>query len=135
VILSFLNKYREGGILLLRAGVGLMLVCSGFPIVAGGSGHWRAAAPVVTQFFHITSHLAFWGGLVAFSELIGGGLLILGLMSRVVCLILAIAILCAGIAHIRHHPSLNVITLVLTQVFIAFALLLIGPGKYSFDKD
>ena len=135
MILSFLNKYREGGILLLRVGVGLILVCAGFPVVAEGAGHWHAAAPVVTQAFHIESHHTFWGGVVAFSELIGGVLLILGLLTRAACLVVAIGVTCAGIAHLRHHPSLNTTTTVVAQALVIYALLFIGAGKYSFDKD
>lgn len=135
MVLSFLNKYREAGILFFRVAVGLMLVCAGFPIVAGGSGRWHVAAPAVTQFFHITSHLAFWGAVVAFSELIGGLLLIIGLLTRVVCLVIALGLTCEGIAHLRHHLTLNTGTLVAAHALVIYALLLIGAGKYSVDKD
>ncbi len=135
MILSFLNKYREAGILLLRVAVGLMLIRLGFPVVAGGSGHWRVAAPAITQFFHITTHLAFWGAVVAFTELIGGLLLLIGLLTRVVCLLVALGLTFQGISHLGHHASLAAGAEVAARAFIPYALLLIGPGKYSVDKD
>ena len=135
MILSFLNKYREGGILLLRVAVGLMLVCAGFPVVAEGAGRWHTAAPVVTQLFHVTSHLTFWGAVVAFSELICGVLMIIGLLTRVACLVVAVGITCETIGHLRHHPTLNMTAMMVAHALLIYALLLIGPGKYSVDKD
>jgi putative oxidoreductase len=135
MILTFLNKYREAGILLLRVAVGLLLIRLGFPVVAGGAGYWHVAAPAVTQFFHITTHLAFWGAVVAFSELIGGLLLLIGLLTRLVCLLIALGLTFQGLAYLGHHPGLNAGTLVVSRMLILYALLLIGPGKYSVDKS
>jgi len=104
MILSFLNKYREAGILLFRVAIGLLLIRLGFPVVA------------------------------AF-ELIGGILLIVGLLTRVICLVAALALTVQGIAHLGHHPGLASGTGVAARAFILYALLLIGPGKYSVDKD
>src|SRR5437016_1420663 len=100
MILSFLNKYREGGIFLLRLGIGILLVGASLPIVAGGSAKWHLAAGMLAKTLHLTSHLNVWGGIIAFSELIGGVLLIVGLLFRLVCLFMIVGATLAAVVHL-----------------------------------
>ncbi len=135
MILSSLNKHREFGLLLLRVAVGALLVAAAFPVVAGGAGRWRAAAAPAAHFLHIGSHLEFLGAVVAFSELAAGILLFIGLFFRVVCLVLAIVLTVSAFIHAGHHLGAVFAVAVCAPLLASYSLVLLGPGKYSFDKS
>ena len=117
--------------LLGRISVGLLFLSTGW-----GKAH---SLPKVTQFF-ISLHIPMPGlnaVVVAYSELIGGGLLVLGLCTRLATIPLIVsmivAILTAKLADIH-----NVFDLVgadeFTYLCVLIMLLLIGPGKVSLDR-
>ena len=41
MFLNFLGKYREGGLLFLRIGLGAIFLMHGIPKLIGGPGTWR----------------------------------------------------------------------------------------------
>lgn len=135
MILSSLNKYREFGLLLLRAAIGIVVIAAAFPIVAGGSGRWHTAAAPVAHLFHLVNHMALWGAVVAFSELAAGILLLVGLLFRVVCVLMAIVLTVGAFLHFGHHAGAWLMPSVGPALLASYALIFLGPGKYSFDKS
>jgi putative oxidoreductase len=134
MVLTFLTKYRESGLLVLRVALGaIFFFAHGWPLLAGGIVKWRELGHAM-HFLHINFAPVFWGFMAAFSESIGVLLLILGLFFRPSCILLALTMLVAsimdlktgGLAHASHA----------LELFVLFsALILIGPGKYSVDKS
>lgn len=140
MLLTFLSKYREGGLLFLRLGLGVMMMIQGAPKMFGGPHSWAVGGEVMKS-FGIYLAPTVWGFLLAFSEFFGGLLLLIGLLFRLACLLLSFAMLIMlclqfkhgdTLWHILSRPSASQ-TIELVVVFCS--LLFIGPGKYSVDKN
>jgi putative oxidoreductase len=128
-----LTKYSDFGLLLLRIIIGsLYLWAHGWPKLAGGLAVWKRAG-LDMKYVGITFWPTFWGCLMAFSQSVGVFLFILGLLFRPSCLLLFLTFLFASIVTYRIHGILSA-EHVLQLCTIFFALLFIGPGKYSVDK-
>src|SRR5438874_13270535 len=79
--LQFLSKYRETGLLLFRASLGLIFIILIAPILWSGQGGWEHFGSAMRHLdFH--SHYKFWGFVGAFVACAGGILMILGLFFR-----------------------------------------------------
>ena len=135
MLLKFLGKYRDAGLLMLRIGLGIMFCLHGLPKLAGGPKLWTALgknmAHLGIDFFPV-----FWGFLAAATEGIGGILLVLGFCYRPVCLLLTFTMVIASLK--LHHDKADFQSaasrpIELAIVFIGLAF--IGPGRFSIDKD
>lgn len=135
MLLKFLGKYRDAGLLMLRIGLGVMFCLHGLPKLAGGPKLWTALgknmAHLGIDFFPV-----FWGFLAAATEGIGGILLVLGFCYRPVCLLLTFTMVIASLK--LHHDKADFQSaasrpIELAIVFIGLAF--IGPGRFSIDKD
>ncbi|MEA3186588.1 MAG: putative oxidoreductase [Chthoniobacter sp.] len=144
MILSFLGKYREGGLLFMRIGLGVLFIVHGIFLVAGPhwwtwhslTAHWHKTGALGMEPVGMHSYLTLWGALAFLSEFVGGILLILGFCFRPACLFLAITMTMAAIMHSRHGDDFNLATSRAIEMAIVFwALLLVGPGRYSIDKS
>jgi putative oxidoreductase len=130
---SSLNKYNDVALLFLRVGVGgLMIWLQGWPNLYRGIGRWKALG-VHMKHLGITFLPVGWGFMAAFAESIGCVLLILGLFFRPAALLLLLTMVVAGVMEVKvngwggAHHALNL-------AILFFALMFIGPGKYSIDK-
>ncbi|MEP6937175.1 MAG: hypothetical protein ABI871_03815 [Chthoniobacterales bacterium] len=86
-MLKFLGKYRETGLLLLRASIGLIFILICGPVLLGGTRNWAHLGSTMHALnFH--AHMAGWGFAGALAGCIGGVLMIIGLFFR-------LGILCA----------------------------------------
>ena len=132
MLLKFLGKYRDAGLLILRIGLGIMFCIHGLPKLQGGPKHWAALGHAM-GLLGIHFFPAFWGFMAGVSECIGGLLLILGFAYRPVCLLLTFTMIVASVK--MHHDKLDFMTasrpIEMACVFFAF----IGPGRFSIDKD
>ena len=131
--LQFLGKYRETGLLLIRASIGLVFIILIAPVLWSGQGSWEHFGSVMRHLdFH--SHYKFWGFIGAVLACVGGVLMFLGLFFRVgVLFVLAVTLvdlvaIWGGNNFHGRMPALEMSILLLS-------LLLIGPGKYSVDKN
>src|SRR4029077_15773301 len=80
--LQFLGKYRETGLLLIRASLGLIFIILIAPVLWNGQGSWEHFGSAMRHLdFH--SHYKFWGFLGALLGCAGGVLMILGLFFRI----------------------------------------------------
>ena len=140
MLLTFLSKYREGGLLFLRIGLGVMLMVQGAPRMFAGPHAWLQTGQVMKH-FGIYLAPTFWGFLLAFSEFFGGLMLLIGLLFRPACILLAFATLITMSLQLKRGETAwhmlsrteNSHALELTILFVS--LLFIGPGKYSVDKS
>jgi putative oxidoreductase len=130
--LTFLAKYREAGLLLIRVSVGLLFILYAVPTLFGGPKAW-AHFGAGAEHFGLHSHLQIWGFLGSLLGCLGGVLMIFGLFFRVgVLLVLVLAVghaiaVYKGIGFRVALPSIE-------MCFVLAGVLFVGPGKYSVDK-
>ena len=70
--------------------------------------------------------------MAACTETFGGFLLVIGLVTRPVCLLLFITMLVASLMHLA-TGSLADASHAIEDALLFFGLLFVGPGKYSVD--
>ena len=134
-MVALTRRFDTLGLLLLRVIVGFLIAAHGFQKLTtiGPAGFGRGAldplgapAPVV------------FGYIVVFAELVGGVLLILGLLTRLVALVLTIDLIVAIvlvkvkvglIAQMAAGAELD-----LAYIAAFLALFLMGPGAASLDR-
>ncbi len=135
MLLKFLGKYRDAGLLLLRIGLGIMFCLHGLPKLAAGPKLWAGLGKEMIH-LGIDFFPVFWGFMAAATEGIGGILLILGICHRPVCLLLAFTMIVASVK--LHHDKAdfqNAASRPIELAFVFASLAFIGPGKFSIDKD
>src|SRR5688500_9219704 len=94
MLLKFLAKYRDGGLLVMRLGLGIAFLIHGLPKLGGGMKTWRGVGSAMGN-IGITQWPECWGFLAAVTEGIGGLLLILGAFYRPTCLLLTFVMVIA----------------------------------------
>jgi len=125
---------REGrlaniGLLLLRLAIGLMMIHHGQDKLANP----QSFADNYVVPLHLPFPL-FLASVAGYSEILGSWLLILGLLSPLGALALTGTMTVAAYHHIL-TSGLNIYVLELVVLYLggSLALLLLGPGRYSFD--
>ncbi len=133
-VLQFLSKYRETGLLLFRASVGLIFIILIAPVLWGGEGSWEHLGSSMRHLdFH--SHYRFWGFFLATLGCVGGVLIVLGLFFRVGVLLVLVVALVHLVVVWDNHGDFHTRLPALEMAILLISLLLIGPGKYSVDKN
>jgi putative oxidoreductase len=134
MVLQFLDRYRNTGLLLLRVGIGCsMAFAHGWGKLTGGVEAWVQYGQTMDALLGIGFLPAFWGFMAAVAEFFGGLLVALGLLFRPALALLLITMTVAAGAHATgviegspwHALDLGIVFL---------ALFLVGPGRYSIDK-
>jgi putative oxidoreductase len=130
---SGLGNYKNFGLFVIRAGLGVMFIYHGLPKLLGGPSKWEHLG-TATGYVGIHFLPAVWGLLSACTETFGGFLLILGLAFRPVCLLLVTELVVAAIFTFGQSGSLGDATHAIEDAVTFAGLLFVGPGKYSMDK-
>ena len=132
--LQFLSKYRETGLLLFRASIGLVFIILLAPVLWSGHESWEHLGSAMRNLgFH--SHYEFWGFVAAILGCAGGILMILGFFFRVGVLF-ALAVTAVHLLSVIHSRGDFFVRLPAFEMSILLlSLLFIGPGKYSIDKN
>ena len=135
MLLKFLGKYRDAGLLFLRIGLGAAFIIHGLPKLTGGPKLWATLGKNMAEFgIHFLP--AFWGFMAAATEGIGGIFLVLGFCYRPVCLLLTFTMVVATLTLASgKNPDFNVYSHPLEMAVVFFSLAFVGPGKFSIDKD
>jgi putative oxidoreductase len=135
MLLKFLGKYRDTGLLILRLGLGILVLMHGMPKLVGGPAEWTKLganmANLGIDFFPV-----FWGFMAAVTEGIGGLLLVVGLFYRPVCLLLCFTMIVATLKHYKAGDKfMQQTSRPLELAFVFLGLAVVGPGRFSVDKD
>jgi putative oxidoreductase len=135
MILAWLSQYRDIGLLILRLGIGTMMVFHGWPKLAGGIHQWEklgnAMSTVGVNFFP-----AFWGFSSAMVETLGGVLLAIGFCFRPVSILMAFNFALATALLYKAGPHQFIEWSRPAEMLILFfSLIFIGAGKYSVDRS
>lgn len=131
-LFSKLGRYQHTALLILRLGLGAMMIYHGYPKLMGGPARW-AGLGTAMQRFGLHDFPAFWGFMAAIAEAIGGLCLVVGFAFRPACLLLVITMLVAAMKHIGAGPFSEA-THAIELGFVFIALFIIGPGRYSVDR-
>jgi putative oxidoreductase len=124
----WLNRFQPYGLFLLRLALGLSMTVHGYEkVIPHGALH------------HFTQYVAslgmpYWLGYVsAFTELIGGVFIILGLLTRLASAFIAINMLVALLT-VGIHQGFSIYSSILELAAIAIMLLLAGSGRPALDR-
>ncbi len=134
MILRFLDKYRDIGLLILRVGIGIMFMIHGLPKLTGGPEKWIMLGGTMKSFGIGFAPMA-WGLMAAFSEFAGGLLLALGFFTRPACFALLATMTVAASMHISKGDPFVVYSHAMEAGILFLSLIFIGPGKYSLDDQ
>lgn len=143
VTLSFLDRFREAGLLLLRLGIGGLFVFYHGPAkMFGGPEVWAEFGKVlpllgadrIFTLLHIPFSPVFWGFMAAFAEFVGGILLILGLCTRLAAVLMLIDMAVASSAHLVQGQGFAVAAHPVALGIVFLSLIVIGSGCYSLDE-
>jgi putative oxidoreductase len=133
MILTFLDRYRDYGLLLLRIGYGIMYMFHGFPKISGGPERWVGVGGAIGN-FGISLFPVFWGFMAAISEFFGGILLMAGFFFRPACTLMALTMIVAAGHHLGRGDGLMGASHAIENGIVFLSLILIGPGKFSLDS-
>ena len=131
--MQWLAKYREGGLLIIRVALGVLFIILTGPVLLFPA-RWASFGSAIRN-LGLSSNFSFWGFLGAFSGCLGGALMVFGLFFRPgVLLVLAITVVhLLGV--LDKSGSLRPAMAAVELFLILFGLLLVGPGRYSVDKN
>jgi putative oxidoreductase len=133
MIWTNLGKFRDFGLLLLRAFFGLYMAFGhGLGKITGGPEQWAGLGGTM-EIFGLGFAPTFWGFMAAIAEFVGALLVTVGLLTRPAALLLVLNMTVAATAHltgvIDGSPEM---ALLYGAVFLS--LIFVGPGKYSVDE-
>ena len=132
-ILDSLGNYRNTGLLILRVGLGIMMITHGFPKLASGTAGWESIGGNM-KVIGLTFLPMFWGLMAGIAEAVGGLFLILGLLFRPANILLVFTMTIATLVHYAKGEGLSGASHAIELGIVFFSLIFIGPGRYSIDK-
>ena len=134
------GKWRDAGLLIVRLGLGAILVIiHGWPLISGGTKAWETEGAQMAN-IGITSAPLVWGCILAFIQFIGGFASIGGILFRPFCLLVAFAMVVyaagsfgapANGVERNILASIQASELYIVLGLTTLALAMIGPGKYN----
>ena len=139
MILRSLSKYRATGLLILRILIGISFLVHGVPKLMAGPDLWIKLGKTM-QFVGVGAYPVFWGLMAALSESLGGFLLLIGFCFRPACLFLLITMAVATTMHFKTTPGdffekWQVASHAIELGSVFLSLLLIGPGRFSIERE
>ena len=133
MILTWLSNYRDLGLLVLRAGIGIMMTLHGWPKLAGGLPAWEKLGQAMSH-VGINFFPGFWGFSCAMVETIGGVLLIIGFCFRPVTILLTLNFIVATVLLYKTSGVFLDWSRPAEMLILFFSRIFIGAGKYSVDR-
>ena len=121
------------GLLVLRVGLGAMMIGHGWGKLTGGPEVWVKLGGAMST-FGITFAPTFWGFCAAAAEVFGGLALIVGLGTRVAAASLAFTMFVAWAMHFSKGDPFTSWSHSAEDGIAFLALILTGAGKYSLDS-
>lgn len=133
-LFSGLGNYRNFGLLIMRLGVGAMMMVHGLPKLTAGPARWESLGHAM-EHVHIGFAPTFWGLMSALTEAIGGLFCFLGLWFRLVCMLMVINFIVATITMLDAGKGVTGASETIVLSFVFFGLLFVGAGTMSVDRS
>ena len=130
--LSFLARYENAGLLILRGGIGLSLSLMAYHDFLGGVPTWSRVGGMIAV-FGIHWGFAAWGFLGTAVPVFGGAFMCAGLFTRVAALLNAAAFVVSAAAHLHAGHGFRGSIFAIEVVIVCVAIVILGPGRYSVD--
>jgi len=125
-------KHTDIGLLVLRIGLGAMMMTHGVPKIMGGQKLW-AKLGTATEHVGVEFAPLVFGFCAALAESLGALLVALGLWTRIAATSVVVTMAVATASHLGKGQSLGKASHAI-EVGIAFlAIAIIGAGRYSID--
>lgn len=125
------SRSRNIGLLILRAGLGIIFILRGHPKISGGPEAWEQYGAVM-QTIGLDFAPLFFGFLIGIVELFGGICLALGVFfTPAVASLLAITLI-----SLIQNPETELLSTSSSAELsiVLFSLLFIGAGRYSLEQ-
>lgn len=135
MILTWLSQYRDIGLLLLRLGIGTMMVFHGWPKLAGGIHQWEKLGKAMGALLGINFFPVFWGFSAAMVETLGGVLIVIGCCFRPVTILMTFNFIVATVLIYKTSHQFIEWSRPAEMLILFFSLIFIGAGKYSVDRS
>lgn len=137
-IFSKLGRYQGTGLLLLRIGVGIMMILHGLPKLMDGKEKWVKLGGNMKH-FGLNAYPEIWGFMASVTETVGGLFFLIGFFFRPSSFLLMFTMLVAASSHLyKANTTLEGVMDASEAIelgFVFLAMFIIGPGRYSIDKD
>jgi putative oxidoreductase len=125
---KWLNSLQPVGALFMRLILGVSMAVHGYQkVIPAGALHHHAH-------YVVTLGLPYWLGYIsAFTELLGGAFLIIGLFTRLAAALVAINMLTAFVT-VGIHQGFGIYNYILALAALAIMLLFYGAGAMALDR-
>ena len=133
-LFSQLGNYKNFGLLVMRAGIGVMMFMHGLSKLTGGPVKWEDLGHSMSQ-LHIHFLPTFWGFMCAVTETIGGLFCVLGLWFRLVSILMVINFIVAALDCYAEAHKIMDASHAIELVFVFFGFIFLGAGEWSVDKS
>ena len=121
------------GLMVIRVGIGVLFVISGYSKILGGTQKWLWLGSQMHN-LGITFGYLFWGFAAACSEFFGGLLLAFGLLTRIAAFFIGFTMFVALTFHLNKGDTFTTYSHPLSLLFVCIGLLIAGGGIYSLDR-
>ncbi len=122
----------DAGLLVMRLGLGGMLMYFGIPKITGGPEMWRGVGGALSN-FGINFAPGFWGLCAGLSEAVGGLFLALGLFFRPAAASILFTMIVAATMMLKTKGLFDAAHAIDLGI-VALGLLVTGPGVFSLDR-
>src|SRR4028118_1524002 len=125
-LLQRFSRFSDFGLLIMRVGLGVMMITHGYPKLMGGPEKWQKIGASMAN-LGIHDFPGFWGFMAAFAEGIGGLLIVLGLFFRPACLLIIFTMIIAAVSHFSKGDGVGGAGHAIELAFAYFGMLFVGP--------
>lgn len=122
------------GLLVLRVAIGAMTMAHGIPMFMGGSKTLKEMGAHMA-ILGINFMPVVWGFMAALAQTLGGFLFAIGLFFRPVCIVLTFTMVVASLYHWDAGHAYTVASHAYKMAALFLAMMFVGPGTLSFDKE
>jgi putative oxidoreductase len=123
---------KDLGLLILRVGIGLIFIYHGYPKLMGGQEKWLWLGNQMI-YLGIAFAPTVWGFMAAIAECIGGGMLVLGLGTRLAAFLMACVMVVACMMHWNIGDPFSLLAHPLSLLVVFVSLFVSGAGRFSLD--
>jgi len=118
-LFSQLGNYKNFGLFVMRAGLGIMMFMHGINKLTGGPAEWETLGRNMGH-LHIHFMPVFWGFMCAVTETIGGLFCVLGLWFRLVSILMVINFIVASLTIISAGAGIMKASEAIELAFVFF---------------